>query len=159
MSFNEQVGTFEFLKAASYLINELHPLYINIAQGEIVAYRARLFKQKKINLTIQMYEKVLSRTVDPLSSIATEVNNSLNQGKEYAEMVVELYRLFIALNESRVSILKEYQKNGMSDLFYSMNDKSQSYCKAYDVQFLKTREATNRLEKVFDMLGISEFMN
>lgn len=62
-----------------------------------------------------MYERVLSRTADPLSSITSSVNNTINQGKEHAEMVIELYRSFIALIESRITMLKEYQRNGVGD--------------------------------------------
>lgn len=143
----------DFIKPAMYLINKLHPLYINLAQSEKVVYKSIIGKKSMAKKTIGLYDKILGHTAEPLSEVSNMVNYTVNQGRDYAESVVTLYRLFVALNESRIAVLNEFINHGMSEQIYSLNKDSLSVASDYDKLFLLVREQTESLYSIFEGLG------
>ena len=103
--------------------------------------------------TIGLYDKILGHTAEPLSEVSNMVNYTVNQGRDYAESVVTLYRLFVALNESRIAVLNEFINHGMSEQIYSLNKDSLSVASDYDKLFLLVREQTESLYSIFEGLG------
>ena len=151
-------GAIECVKPALYLTDELHRLYIQVAQTEHQVYKG-FRKKKKAQKAIDAFDKVLSRTLDPYCQIIQSVACTKAQGKVFAESVVRLYELFVSLNESRIDVLREFKQNGMSPKVYALNEKSLAICGDYDKLFPVVKQQAENLHDIFSAMGLFEILD
>lgn len=135
----------EVIKAAHYLINELHPLYVKVASAEKEMYRSILAKKTKAKNLVTAFQKINDLAQEAFASVSESLPNALQIHTTYPKDVYSAYALFQRMVVFRVDVLNEFVQNGISNRAKELNQNALEIIKQYDSLMVKLRKDSQEM--------------
>ncbi len=161
---NTETTLVDFLRPSLYLFDELHPLYVKVANEEKKVYYSLLGKKKKATAVKLAFERTLGLATKPMSEIYSKLTFATKDApKNYGNGMLKLYQLYVDMIESRISILTMFINEGLTDEVKATNQRELEKCSKYDAQYSIMFDLTQNNCKMMVMMSpydnIYEFLN
>lgn len=139
----------DMVEAALYMFEHLYPLYVKLANEESeITSSAKFGRRHRVNTAISAYENVLGLVALPRMNITTFTmgmdvyDHKYKELNGFASEIEKLYKLYVDMISSRISVLNEFKKQVGTDAHMSAWIESRNIISNYNQQYAKLKNDT-----------------